>query len=103
MTSPGWRLDLAGRLNGDQVAGDYKSNYNLTMADSKPTSVRIPPDILSEVDRAARAEGVSRSEYLVRALRAHVRKRAFSEFCRELGEQAPVDVADIDDLLGSSG
>lgn len=78
---------------------DYKSDYARIMADAKPTSVRIPPDVLSEVDRAAKLEGISRSEYLVRAVRAHVTKRSFSEFCHEIQRQPPLDVADIDELL----
>ncbi|GAC1569580.1 MAG: hypothetical protein NVS3B20_00310 [Polyangiales bacterium] len=46
----------------------------------------MPPELLADVDRAARARGESRSKYITRVLRAAVSARRDAEITRRLDE-----------------
>jgi aminopeptidase N len=50
----------------------------------RKTAVAIPEELLSDVDRAAKERGESRSRYISRILRAAVRARRDAEVTRRL-------------------
>ena len=52
----------------------------------RKTAVTIPDDLLTAVDRAARAHGDSRSAYITRVLRQAVRARRDAEITSRLNE-----------------
>ena len=52
----------------------------------RKTAIAIPDEILTEVDRAARERGESRSRFISRVLRLTLRARRDAEVTRRLNE-----------------
>ena len=53
---------------------------------TRKTAIAISEELLSEVDRAARARGESRSRYITNVLRLAVRARRDADVTRRLNE-----------------
>jgi len=52
----------------------------------RKTAITVPEELLSEVDRAARLRGESRSKYITRLLRTAVRARRDADITKRLNE-----------------
>ena len=62
-------------------------------------AISVPDEVLSEVDRAARGRGESRSRYITRVLRAAMRARRDAEITRRLDELCASDELSASDEL----
>lgn len=68
-----------------------------------PTSVHIPPTMLEQIDREARALKVSRNRFIVNALERHLtRQTEWSPgFFEKLGEISPDDASAVDEMVAA--
>lgn len=77
------RMEQLSRL-GD--CGTHTMITSMSTRTIRKTAIALPTELLSEVDRAARDSGESRSRYITRILQCAVRARRHAAITRRLDE-----------------
>lgn len=74
------------RILGLAAGGTHFMITKMSTRTIRKTAIALPAELLSEVDRAARDLGESRSRYIARILRCAVRARRHAAITRRLDE-----------------